>query len=151
DEVQRIHRIAFRLRQLQGSHAQLGVDSRDRWESAPMWQGVRETVERMLVVYGWPDCYLALNVVLKPLWEAVVFRHCAGMAQQLGDPVLATLLECYSDDGAWHAECTRSAIDALLPDPAARAAALDRVTARWDALARPAFQRMAEALDAIGR
>ena len=149
DELQRIHRIGSRLSQLRASHPTLAPDSRGTWEQAAAWQGIRKCIERLLVTYDWIDGYIALNVVFKPLWELVLFEHCAERAQRLDDLALAAILDCYAEDGRWHRECTAAAcqaMEAAYPDLPVRR---DRVIAHWLAFVQPAFETLARAVDVI--
>lgn len=150
DEVQRIHRIAYRMAQLRQSHASLGADSRTRWEQAALWQGVREILEHMLVAYDWIDGYVALNAVFKPLWERLIFGHCAELARESGEPALAAILECYAEDGRWQAACTAAALSALRVADSTAIAAIDASIAAWTPRATRAFRELAAGLDALG-
>ncbi|TMA46148.1 MAG: hypothetical protein E6J81_11295 [Deltaproteobacteria bacterium] len=46
DEMRRVHRLAYRMRQLQESHARFGFESRAVWQEDPIWQPLPEVVER---------------------------------------------------------------------------------------------------------
>ncbi len=149
DELQRIHRLAYRLAQLRATHPALGEDSRARWEQAPAWQGIRECVERLLVTYDWLEAYVAVNVVFKPLWEQLILHHCAARARRLEEPALAAILDCYADDGRWHHQCTMAACRSLEAAQPELASALERIAARWQPSVQAACESLARALDAI--
>src|SRR5271168_1468870 len=56
DEMRRIQRIAYRIRQLQQIYPGFAVDSRTLWQTDPMWQPLREVVEKLLIEIGRASC-----------------------------------------------------------------------------------------------
>jgi toluene monooxygenase system protein E len=67
DEMRRIQRIAYRIRQLQQTYPGFATDGRVLWQTDSMWQPLREVVENLLVAYDWAESFVGLNLVLKPL------------------------------------------------------------------------------------
>jgi len=47
DEMRRIQRLAYRMRQLQGTHPGFGSESKSAWD--PHWQPLRAVIEKLLV------------------------------------------------------------------------------------------------------
>lgn len=150
DEMQRVHRLAYRLRQMQAAWPELGATAAAEWEQAPCWQGMRACVERLLVTYDWQESYFALNFVVKPLWEEVLLTQGADLARASGDPVLATLLDCFAEDSGWHAACADAALGTLVARGLVAADALAHSLPRWRALALDAATALAEAPGAYG-
>jgi toluene monooxygenase system protein E len=108
DEVRRIQRIAYRVRQLQETHPGFGLNSREIWEKDPLWQPFRKCVERLLVTYDWGEAFVALNAVLKPLVDELFMIHLSELAAASGDPLLPRLLGSLALDCRWHREWTRA-------------------------------------------
>ncbi|MBL8473601.1 MAG: hypothetical protein KF778_07990 [Rhodocyclaceae bacterium] len=148
DEMQRVHRLSYRLRQMQSAWPQLGTDALANWEQAPYWQGMREAVERLLVSYDLPECFFALNFVVKPIWESVLLGQAADLARRAGDGVLAALLACFAEDSDWHAACADEALSALLQQKLVAPGDLAAILPRWRALALRAASELSNALDA---
>ena len=142
DEMQRVHRLAFRLAQVRIAAPGLGDDARHRWETDAAWQPLRALIERMLVTFDWQESFAALNLAFKPAWEEQIFRRCADAAHGLGDERLAALLGCLGEDSRWHADWSAAAIAALWPAP--QDGRLEEAAARW----RPAVRDALAPLDA---
>ncbi|MCU1295248.1 MAG: Phenol hydroxylase, oxygenase component DmpL, partial [Bryobacterales bacterium] len=66
DEVRRVERLAYRVRQLQITFPWFAEDSRARWQHDPLWQPLREVIEKLLTTWDWGECFVVLNLVLKP-------------------------------------------------------------------------------------
>ena len=104
DEMRRIERIAVRLRQIQIAHPGFGSRSRAVWEGDPVWQPLRECVERLFVTYDWAEAFTALNLCLKPLVDALLTERVAALAARAGDHRLGEILGSLAEDCAWHRE-----------------------------------------------
>src|SRR5690606_5767551 len=62
DEMRRVQRVAYRIGLLRETHPAAGASSREIWEKDPVWQPLRELVERILVTYDWGEAFAALNL-----------------------------------------------------------------------------------------
>lgn len=95
DELRRVQRIAYRTKQLQLAHPSREYGSAERriWEQESQWQRIREAIERALVAYDWDECFVATNLVVKPVFDELFLRELAGAARHQGDEVDALLLE----------------------------------------------------------
>ena len=78
--VNSIHKLRFAqdlaLYNLDLSEAEIGFDGevhRDVWQNDPVWQGVRENVERLTAIGDWAEAVFATNVVYESL-VGVLFR-----------------------------------------------------------------------------
>jgi toluene monooxygenase system protein E len=108
DEIRRVQRVAYRIRQLQETRPSFGQDSREIWERDPIWQPMRSSIERLLVTYDWGEALVALNAVLKPLFDELFMVHLAQLASRSGDPLLPRLLGSLDHDCRWHRDWTRT-------------------------------------------
>ena len=85
DEMRRIQRAAYRMRQVQETHPQFGHDAKSLWQEDPLWQPLRELVERLLVAYDWGEAFVALNLVVKPMLDELFMTHAGAFAERSGD------------------------------------------------------------------
>jgi toluene monooxygenase system protein E len=135
DEMRRIQRLAYRLRQLQETHPGLGDDARARWTGDPMWQPWRRLVEELLVTYDLGEAFCALMLVVKPAFDELFGARFARLAAAAGDEVLTKLLGSLAEDAAWHRDWAAALTRALCEDDsehgATNAAALAGWRARW--------------------
>jgi len=102
DELRRVQFLAYRMRQLQYSHASFGESAKNVWLGDPMWQPLRALIERMLVTYDFGEALVLLNLVVKPLYEELFFRQFAQLALSQGDHILERALHSLYEDGVWH-------------------------------------------------
>jgi toluene monooxygenase system protein E len=95
DEMRRIQRIVYRTKQLQTNYPDHGFVENERsiWENDPMWQPLRETIERMMIEYDWGKSFTALNLVLKPLLDELVLVKYAELFRANDDDLIAEMLE----------------------------------------------------------
>jgi toluene monooxygenase system protein E len=150
DEMRRVHRLAYRLRMLQHSHAGLGDDSRQLWQADPLWQPLRETTERLLCTYDWGECFTALCLVLKPMLDDLWMVHLARLARRHGDDVLERLFASLDEDCRWHRAWSQALVATALADTPANREVMEQWIAVWRPRAleaagalRPAFEEMA--------
>ncbi|HLY11852.1 MAG TPA: toluene hydroxylase [Planctomycetota bacterium] len=116
DEIRRVQRVAYRVRQLQELRPSFGRDSREVWERDPLWQPMRKCVERMLVTYDWGEAFVALNAVLKPVFDELFMIHFGELAERSGDPLLGRLFQGLNQDCQWHREWTRTLLRLAIAD-----------------------------------
>lgn len=110
DEIRRIQRLAYRIRLLQETRPSFGRDGKEIWERDPMWQPMRKLIERLLVTYDWAEAFVALNAVLKPLFDELFTMQFGALAEQSGDPLLARLMRSFDADCRWHRDWTRALV-----------------------------------------
>jgi toluene monooxygenase system protein E len=80
DEMRRVQRIAYRVRQLQQFYVSFAIDSQTRWQTDALWQPLRIAIEKLLTCYDWAESFVALNLVLKPLLDEVFMTHFGELA-----------------------------------------------------------------------
>jgi toluene monooxygenase system protein E len=123
DEMRRVHLLAYRLRQLQIAHPAFAPDTRSTWEDDPLWQPLRELIERLLVTYDWGESFTALNLAVKPALDQLFMVHFAQLAADHGDEILAKIFRSLDEDCAWHRQWSRALV--------AHAVAADAGNANW--------------------
>jgi len=116
DELRRVQRLAYRTKQLQLAHPtrDFGKKDRERWEGDRGWQGARRAIERTFAARDWDEAFVALNLVVKPAFDAVFLAGLAALARRHGDDVDALLLENLAADsqrsGRWSRALARFAV-----------------------------------------
>jgi toluene monooxygenase system protein E len=102
DEMRRVQRIAYRVRQLQQHYRGFASDSKTRWQTDPAWQPLRFAIEKLLICYDWAESFVALNLVLKPLVDELFMNHFSDLALREGDYLLGRIFYSLNEDCRWH-------------------------------------------------
>ena len=102
DEMRRIQRICQWLSRSGLPSAQLDALGRELWQQGPAFQPLRRLIEELLVTYDWAQALIALNGVIKPVFDRLWFGHLAGVAERHDEEVLEKILSSLGDDGHWH-------------------------------------------------
>jgi toluene monooxygenase system protein E len=95
DEMRRIQRSAYRAKSLSlqfGEHLADTDKARAIWEDDEAWQPLRKVLEELLVAYDLGEAFAALNLVVKPLYDAFFINVLGQAAQAQGDEELALML-----------------------------------------------------------
>lgn len=95
DELRRIQRMAYWTKVLANAHGDELAEThtaRAPFESAAHWQPLRQVVEEMLIAYDWGESFTALNLVVKPMMDALVNEQLGALAKANGDRFLSELL-----------------------------------------------------------
>lgn len=150
DEVRRIQRIAYRVRLLQRTHPRVGTDSRTVWQRDPLWQPMRELVERLLVAYDWDEAFIALTSVVKPVFDEVFGARLAKLAAAAGDGTLAQMLRSLDEDCRWHAQWTAALTEMLIAENGDNAAAIASWRESWQPRAESAVAPFHQLFTDIG-
>jgi hypothetical protein len=101
DELRCIQWVAYRAKSLALSHyPELASTASTRriWEEEPLWQPLREVAEKLLLAYDWGETFAALNLVVKPLFDALYTHEFAQLARTNGDELTALMLEDFALD-----------------------------------------------------
>lgn len=152
DEVRRIQRFAYRLRQLQLAMPDLEqVDGRRTWERAEQWQPLRALIEHLLVTYDWGEALLALNFVLKPALDELLLVDYAQQAYDCADHPMQLMCHSLNEDCQWHLRWSRALVATALRDTPAQRAALEAILERWLPLATKAVTAIATKVGAKPR
>ena len=150
DEIRRVQRIAYRMRQMQDTRPGLGTESRYCWEWEPIWQPLRQAVEKLLVTYDWGEAFAGLNLALKPALDEVFLFHFSRVASAAGDEALASVLLSFHEDCRWQREWTTVLVRMLIEADPGNAAALDGWCAKWQPMAEAAALAFAPVLASAG-
>jgi toluene monooxygenase system protein E len=114
DEMRRIQRIAYRIRQLQQIYQ--GFDSRTLWQTDPMWQPLREVVEKLLIAYDWAESFVGLNLVVKPLVDELFTKYLSELALREDDYLLGQIFYSLNEDCQWHRQWTEALVRMTIED-----------------------------------
>jgi hypothetical protein len=116
DEMRRIQRIAYRVRQLQQLYPGFGTDSKSRWQTDVLWQPLRRVIEELLICYDWGEAFVALNLVLKPLVDEMFMNRFSDLALREDDYLLGRVLYSLNEDCQWHREWSRALVRMAFDD-----------------------------------
>lgn len=131
DETRRIQRIAYRMQQLRSVAPGFGEQSRAAWQEDRAWQPLRKIVETLLVTYDFGEAWVALNLVLKPMFDRLFTLELGHFADQHGDPRLGQVLFSLSEDWRWHREVSREFVRVALEDRAENREVIRGFMTRW--------------------
>ena len=140
DEVRRIERLAYRVRQLQLACPGFAEDSQARWELDPLWQPLRETVEKLLVAYDWGESFVGLNLVLKPLFDELFMKHLGEVALGEGDYLLGQILYSLREDCLWQQRWSQALVQMAIEDTPGNKDVIQGWVDKWYGLALPAMR-----------
>ncbi len=149
DEMRRIQRLAYRLRQLQETHPRLGADARARWQDDSMWQPLRHLIERLLVTYDWGEAFTALSLVVKPAFDELFLVRFGRLAAARGDEALQKIFGSLGEDAAWHHDWSAALARCTIESDAGNAAVIDEWTAQWTPATRAAVTAFTPLFDGV--
>ncbi len=151
DEIRRVQRLAYLMRQLQQTNAAFGEESKAVWQQDPLWQPLREVIEKLLVTYDWGESFVALNLVLKPMFDELFMTHFGQLAQRSGDHLLEKIFFSLNEDCRWHREWSHALVCTALRDSPDTGTHIRRWIAQWRVPVRramaafaPVFEEMPE-------
>jgi len=142
DELRRVQRIAYRTQQLALAHPNFGADAQARWENDPRLQALREVIERLLVCYEWSEAFVALQLVVKPLFDELVCGQLAALSLRRGDDILGRMFGSLREDQLWHRRWSSALVAQLLASEPDNRPAIEAMIERWQ-------PRMFGALDGL--
>lgn len=134
DEVRRVERLAYRLRQLQIAYPEFAADSKSIWQHASAWQPLRQFIEQLLVTYDWAESFTALNLVIKPLFDHLFMVYFSDLALREGDHLLEQLLYSLNEDCQWHRDWSHALVRMAIQDKSANRDVLQSWINRWSPL-----------------
>jgi len=138
DEQRRIQWTAYRAKSLSLEHdAQLASSAytRRRWEEDAVWQPLRETVEKMLIAYDWGEAFVALNLIVKPVFDAVFNVQLAELARSHEDALLALMLDDFALDSQRSCDWTVALVQYAVAQRPANRGLLKQWVDQWKPLA----------------
>jgi toluene monooxygenase system protein E len=143
DEMRRIQRIAYRIRQLQQIYPGFGADSRTLWQTDSIWQPLREAVEKLLIAYDWAESFVGLNLVLKPLIDELFMKYLSELALSQDDYLLGQIFYSLNEDCQWHRQWSDSLVRMAIEDNVRNRATIQGWINRWYPLAARAVNAFA--------
>jgi toluene monooxygenase system protein E len=102
DELRRVQRVCQWLSRSGVSAAELDALGRELWQQGPAFQPLRRLLERLLVTYDWGEALIALNGVIKPVFDRLWFEQLVAVAERHHDEALEKILSSLGDDARWH-------------------------------------------------
>jgi toluene monooxygenase system protein E len=150
DAVRWLSRIAYRTRELANAHPSCGFIDAERgfWEDDPVWQGVRELMERLLTTYDWGENLIVLNTVATRALEEACVRQLARAARLYGDTLTSMLLEVQWRDCERSRRWTSKYVELALEQPANKTVIAGWIS-KWVPLADRAIDAFCAALPPI--
>ena len=149
DELRRIQRLCQWLGRSSVPIAQLDALGREIWQQNPSFQPLRRLVEQLLVTFDWGEALIALNGILKPMFDRLWFDHLVGVAERHHDEVLEKTLSSLGDDARWHESWFSELAQLALASDANNAAAVERVVGELRPVAAHAVQALLPAFDGL--
>jgi toluene monooxygenase system protein E len=149
DEMRRIQRIAYRIRQLQQACPGFGADSRTLWETDSMWQPLREVVEKLLIAYDWAESFVGLNVVLKPLVDELFMKYLSDVAFREDDYLLGQIFYSLNEDCQWHRQWSECLVRMAIEDNVRNRDTIQVWINQWYPLAPRALHTFASFLEDV--
>jgi toluene monooxygenase system protein E len=143
DEMRRVQRIAYRVRQLQQVYLGFATDSKARWETDTMWQPLRIAIEKLLVCYDWAESFVGLNLVLKPLVDEVFMNRFSDLALREGDYLLGRVFHSLNEDCRWHREWSQALTRMVIQDSSHNTGTIQGWIDKWHPIAVRALQAFA--------
>jgi toluene monooxygenase system protein E len=140
--MRRVQRTAYRVRQLQMAFPGFAEDSKAIWQDDPIWQPLREGIERLLTAYDWGESFAGLNLVLKPLVDELFMKHLSGLALERGDYLLGQIFYSLNEDCQWHRRWSHALVQMAIEDNPANARVLQGWVNKW-------YRLGAQAMDAL--
>jgi len=125
--------------------------AKQTWLTDPLWQGVRENVEKLMVLRDWGEIIIAANLIFEPLvGELVRSEFFLRAAPRHGDSVTPALIESAELDWERNRKWTHAFLQLVLNDPAHTAANRQLVQGwinTWTSLTLTAAQALAPLFD----
>jgi len=143
DEMRRVQRIAYRVRQIQELYPGFAADSKARWETDPLWQPLRIAIEKLLVCYDWAESFVGLNLVLKPLVDELFMNHFSDLALREGDYLLGRVFYSLNEDCRWHREWSQALTRMVIEDNSHNTGTIQSWIDKWHPVAARAMQAFA--------
>ena len=147
DEMRRVQRIAYRVRQLQHRYGSLGIDSKARWQTDALWQPLRIAIEKLLTCYDWAESFVGLNVVLKPLVDELFMNHFSELALREGDYLLGQIFYSLNEDCQWHRAWTQALVRMVIEDNPRNIGTIQGWIEKWHPAAAFALEAFAPLFD----
>lgn len=131
DELRRVQRIAYRMRQLYAVRPGFGEDARRAWQEEAAWQPLRWLIERLLCTYDFGESSVATLLVVKPAFDALFMGGFARLAAERGDRLWLELSSSLDQDCRWHAAWAEAFVSSALGERAENRAPIVEWLGAW--------------------
>lgn len=142
DEMRRIQRIAYRIRQLQNTRPNFGEDGGDAWQRQVHWQPLRRGIEYLLTTYDWVESFVALNFCFKWLLDHFILIDFSMIAKNNGDPHLEVMFHSFWEDVQRQRNCSFQLLKLILDESAENKKTIEKFFAHWLTLVIPAIEAL---------
>jgi toluene monooxygenase system protein E len=143
DELRRVQRFAYRLCQLADLDAATPQRGRDAWQSAPEWQPLRRLMETLLVTWDWVQCFVAVELLLKPLIDELTLSRWPRVGAEEGDALLPLWTASLHEDARWHRDLAFTLTRVVLAGHPDNARVIGGALDRWRAAVREGLEPLA--------
>lgn len=128
DELRRIQRLCQWLSSSGAPLGEVDAQGRELWQRHAAFQPLRRLIEELLVTYDWSRALIALNGLIKPIFDRLWFEHVASSAARSDAETLAQVLRSLGEDARWHEAWFAELLRLVLPGDADNAAAFAAIT-----------------------
>ena len=138
DELRRIQWVAYRTKSLSLEHDPELASStytRRHWEEGPAWQPLREAVEKTLIAYDWGEAFVAVNLILKPVFDEIFNVHLTELARAHEDALLGFMLDDFELDSQRSRDWTAALVRYATAQRPANTQLLKQWVEQWKPLA----------------
>lgn len=151
DLLRRVTTIAYRTRELQLNRPDSGIGSAERsiWQHDEAWQPARQAIEYALVTYDWGEAFTALNLVLGPTLDDVLFRQLGEVARANGDNLTWLISTYLGADSQRRGTWSRAVADLAVAQRPDNRAVLGKWIDRWSARADDAAHALGTLLETL--
>lgn len=146
DEMRRVQRIAYRVRQLQLAFPGFAEDSKAVWQEDAAWQPLREAIEKLLTAFDWGESFAGLNLVMKPLIDELFMKHLSDLALERGDYLLGQIFYSLNEDCKWHRQWSQALVQVAIEDSPNNVNVLQRWVNTWYSYADRVMRTLAAVL-----
>jgi len=147
DELRRIQWAAYRAKSValdHGGELASSANTRQRWEEDAAWQPLRESVEKMLIAYDWAEAFVALNLTVKPVFDAVFNAQLAELARAHEDALLALILHDFALDNQRSRDWSAALVQYAVTQHPPNRELLQQWLEKWEPLAYRGMEGVAE-------
>ena len=146
DEMRRIQRFAYRLRQLVDFDPSLPERGLTLWHEAQAWQPLRKLIEELLVTWDWAESFVATTLLLKPLIDHLILVRWPQQASKSDDPRLPLIAASLYEDCRWHADLNFGLARSLASANPDNRVIINDAVERWQPVTRAAVAALSHSL-----
>lgn len=147
DECRRLQRSAYRAKALSIVHDPDLVSSqktRHIWENDPVWQPMRELLEKLLIAYDWGEAFVGLNLVVKPLYDELMLNQLSQLAQLNSDQLLVYMNNNFALDSQRSRDWTQALVKYSIKRYSKNQQVIQEWVEKWQPLGFSAVASLAE-------